>query len=164
MRQRCSIIQPLRAILLGMMLACVASAHDTGEAHDGNPPYAAKSSGTRVLTLDTVSIKMLMEESNLGRRDVEVGELILPVEFGAGAAHAHGSLEIFYVVEGVLGHEVNGKMHRLEPGDTGFVKPGDTIKHSVLSDGPVKAVVVWVPGGEADALVEHAGFVEKPIE
>ena len=34
----------------------------------------------------------------------------------------------------------------------GVVKPGDEGMHRVLSDGPVKALVLWVPGGESDRI------------
>lgn len=137
--------------------------HATTEA--GTPSgYAAASHGTRNLHLGDVIIRMLADASNLDRDDVEVGELTLPVEYGEGAAHSHGSLELFYVIDGVLGHEVNGRMERLEPGMLGFVKPGDSVRHSVLSAVPVKAVVIWVPGGEADRLVEHSGFTVKPAD
>lgn len=160
---------PLHRVLgatLALLLPGAVLAHGTEDhshATPGGPGYAASSTGTRSLTLGPVSIKMLAEAANLGRGDVEVGELILPLESGASPPHQHGSLEMFYVVEGVLGHEVNGTPHRLEPGDLGIVRPGDTVKHAVLSDVPVKAVVIWVPGGEADRLIEHAGFVATPL-
>ncbi|MEQ8233835.1 MAG: cupin domain-containing protein [Gammaproteobacteria bacterium] len=127
------------------------------------PAYPAATRGTRELVAGPVTIRMLIEQANLGHAGVEVGELELPVAYGEGAAHAHGSLEIFYVVEGILGHEVNGVAHRLEPGMAGFVKPGDRVRHAVLSEEPVRAVVIWLPGGEADRLVEHAGFASRPL-
>jgi mannose-6-phosphate isomerase-like protein (cupin superfamily) len=136
-------------------------------AHDDSDPaaaYDAVSRGTRKLVLGPVTIKMLLEASNLGRGDVEIGELTLPVGYGDSSVHAHGSLEIFYVVEGILGHEVNGKLYALNPGDVGFLNAGDQIRHSVLSEEPVKALVIWVPGGEAEALIKHAGFKSEPIE
>ncbi len=142
-------------------------AHGDEAASESTTPavtYNAASSGTRNLSLGPVTIKMLLDESNLGRRDIEVGELFLPVSYGEGEVHPHGVLEIFYVVEGIMGHEVNGKAHTLNPGDVGFVNPGDKVKHSVLSDMPVKAVVIWLPGGEADALVKHVGFKSENIE
>ncbi len=138
--------------------------HTTSKHAKSNVAYNAASSGTENLVLGPVTIRMLLDESNLGRSDIEVGELNLPVEYGEGESHPHGSLEIFYVVEGILGHEVNGKTYRLNPGDLGYVNPGDTVRHSVLSDVPVKAVVIWLPGGEADTLVEHAGFKREKIE
>ncbi|HZD04831.1 MAG TPA: cupin domain-containing protein, partial [Longimicrobiales bacterium] len=79
-------------------------------------------------------------------------EITLPVGSSPAAGHRHGAMEIFYVVEGVLGHVVNGEELRLEPGMVGVVKPGDSVIHRVLSDVPVKALVLWVPGGEADRI------------
>lgn len=150
-------------LLLLMSATSVTVADGTGHHHKPvtlGETYDPVSRGTRNLVVGPVTIKMLLESSNLGRQDIEVGELSLPARFdpGENAGHAHTSLEIFYVVEGVLGHEVNGKLSTLKPGDIGFVHPGDTIRHSVLSDVPLKALVIWVPGGEADRLIEHAGF------
>jgi quercetin dioxygenase-like cupin family protein len=150
-------------VYAGAALAHGEEGHDAGAAAD-HAPYDARSAGTRTLALGGVTIRMLVEAGNLGSNAVEVGELFLPLAYGEGDAHQHGNLEIFYVVEGVLGHEVNGKVHRLQPGEVGFVKPGDEVRHAVLSEVPVKAVVIWVPGGEADALVEHAGFEVLPAD
>jgi mannose-6-phosphate isomerase-like protein (cupin superfamily) len=149
--------------LLLMTAAATVVADGAGHKHEPATPvvaYDPVSRGTRNLVVGPVAIKMLLEASNLGREDIEIGELTLPANFdpGENAGHAHASLEIFYVVDGVLGHEVNGKMSTLKAGDIGFVRPGDTIRHSVLSDVPMKALVIWVPGGEADRLIEHAGF------
>lgn len=160
-------LAPMLTLVALTALPLAGFAH--GDApHEGDvvagAAYDPKSTGTRKLVLGPATIRMLADASNLGRGDIEVGELYLPVEIGEVAAHQHGSLEIFYVVEGVLGHEVNGVAHTLNPGDLGFVKPGDSIKHAVLSDVPVKTLVIWVPGGEADALIEHAGFTAVPIE
>jgi len=126
--------------------------------------YDPKSTGTRKIALGDVTIRMLIDKTNVGRDDIEIGELIIPVGSPDSVSHAHGSLEIFYVVEGILGHEVNGRPYTLNPGEIGYLKPGDKVIHRVLSDLPVKALVIWVPGGESDSLVEHAGFVEVPWE
>ena len=152
------------AITLGLSSSCVFANSDVTASENTTPAatYNAASSGTRNLTLDPVTVKMLLDASNLGRSDIEVGEVLLPISYES-TVHPHGVLEIFYVVEGIMGHEVNGKAHTLNPGDVGFVNPGDKVKHSVLSDMPVKAVVIWLPGGEADALVEHAGFKSEKI-
>lgn len=151
-----------------MIYAVAALAH--GEAASGQVKGASGENydpvvhGTRKLALGEVTIRMLIDASNVGRGAMEIGELVLPAGSPASAPHAHGSLEIFYVVEGILGHEVNGKPFTLNPGDVGYVKPGDQVVHRVLSEGPVKALVIWVPGGEADALIEHAGFAEVPLD
>jgi mannose-6-phosphate isomerase-like protein (cupin superfamily) len=95
---------------------------------------------------------MLLDESNLGTDDVEVAEITFAVGPSPTTGHRHGATEIFYIIEGVLGHVVNGVEHRLEPGMAGVVKPEDEIMHRVLSDTPVKAVVLWVPGGEGNRI------------
>jgi mannose-6-phosphate isomerase-like protein (cupin superfamily) len=135
-------------IAVGWFWGCVAAL--SAQQPDG---YARSSAGTRQLTLGGgLSIKLLLEAGNLGSSELEVAEITFPVGANAPTGHRHGSTEIFYVVEGVLGHVVNGTEHRLEPGMVGVVKPGDSVIHRVLSDVPVKAVVLWVPGGEANRI------------
>lgn len=115
--------------------------------------YARSSTGIRELTLGSGTvIKMLLDASNLGAGDVEVAEITFPAgAANPSAGHHHGATEIFYIIEGVLGHVVNGQEYRLEPGMVGVVKPADEVMHRVL-EGPVKAVVIWVPGGEGNRI------------
>jgi quercetin dioxygenase-like cupin family protein len=131
---------------LGLILVCAAAV----EAQAGGD-YARATSGTRSLTLASgTAFRMLLDETNLGSGEIEMAEITLPAGTST-AAHRHTSIEIFYVLEGVLGHVVNGVEYRIEPGMVGVVKPGDDIAHRAL-DGPVKALVVWVPGGEGDRV------------
>ena len=113
--------------------------------------YVRSSAGIRMITNDSgKTMKMLLDATNLQSDEIEIAELIIPVGATPSPTHQHGSMEIFYVVEGILGHIVNGEEHRLEPGMVGVVKPGDEVLHLVLSEGPVKTVVMWVPGGESE--------------
>ena len=92
--------------------------------------------------------KLLLDESNLGGKELDMAELTLP----AGEvvpSHHHGSVEIFYVLSGTLGHEVNGEMHMLTPGMVGVVRPEDAVRHVVPKGGDVKLLVIWAPAGEA---------------
>ena len=128
------------------MLVSASVAHAQGSA-----AYSPSSSGTRTLTLGSGTvIKMLLDASVLGTDAVEVAEITFPAGASSGG-HRHGAIEMFYVVEGVLGHVVNGVEHRLEPGMAGVVKPEDQVEHRVL-EAPLKVVVVWVPGGEGDRI------------
>lgn len=121
--------------------------------------YARESRGTRWLEGPGVKIKMLVEASNFGSAEVEVAELTLSQSSGE---HRHTSHEILYVLDGVLDHVVNGETHRLEPGMVGVVKEGDVVVHRVVSTTPVKALLVWAPGGEADRLAKL--FKTRPVE
>jgi quercetin dioxygenase-like cupin family protein len=114
--------------------------------------YARSSTGVRQVTLGSGTvIKMLLDASNLGTGEIEVGEITFPAVSSPTAGHRHGATEIFYIIEGVLGHVVNGVEHRLEPGMVGVVKPADEVMHRVLV-APVRAVVIWVPGGEGNRV------------
>ena len=90
---------------------------------------------------------MLMDATTLGGSEVELGELTLPAKLDSGE-HAHGSVEVFYVISGELEHVVNGKSQLLKPGMVGYVRPPDKVIHRVPGDTPVKTLVIWAPGGE----------------
>ena len=126
--------------------------------------YAVASSGTRLLEKGDIDIRMLLEASNLGGQEIEIGEITLPTSYGQGGDHFHGKMEIFYVLSGRLGHTVNGKAHVLEPGMVGVARVNDSVAHAVLSDEPVKALVIWLPAGEADRLLDEFGYSESTLE
>ena len=130
--------------------------------------YQPIGSGIRWLVKPDVFIKTLVEKSNYGNGDVEVAELHIPRVPKAGQVvqgleHTHRSTEIFYVISGRMGHIINGRKHIIEPGQVGIVHAGDKIIHTVEGDEPVKAIVIWVPGEEADNLVNNMGFDVQPI-
>jgi quercetin dioxygenase-like cupin family protein len=159
-----------RVAVLALSLVSIAGAVRSARAQQPQPPpaaaaatssYARASAGTRWLEGPGVAIKVLVEASNFGGAEVEVAELTLQPG-GSAATHRHGSHELIYVLEGTLDHVVNGETHRLEPGMVGVVKQGDTVAHKVASTGPVKAVLVWAPGGEADRLAKM--FKARPVD
>lgn len=124
--------------------------------------YQKATSGTRVLEAPSgLTIKMLVEAANLGGDEVEVGEITIPAHSEPQRGHAHHAVEILYVLSGTLEHVVNGESHVLSPGMVGIVRPGDEVMHRVPGDLPVKALVIWAPGGEAARLAP--GFKERRI-
>lgn len=150
-----------RARRVFLLSALLAASHAASVASQ-SPEYEKSVSGTRLLKgAGGLVIKMLVEESNLGSSEIEVGEITFPVG-AVGGDHLHESIEVFYVLSGIMGHVVNGKSHRLEPGMVGIVRPGDRVAHKVLSDTPVRAVVIWAPGGEASRLARF--FEVEPLE
>ena len=107
-----------------------------------------------------LTIKMLLEAADLGGTELEIGEITFPPGPVPMRGHRHGAVEIFYVLEGELEHILNGTPHRLGPGMVGVVRPGDEVIHGVVSATPVKALVIWTPGGEADRIAP--GFTVQP--
>ena len=99
--------------------------------------------------------KLLLDASNLGGKELDMAELTLP----AGEvvdSHHHGAVEIFYVLSGTLGHEVNGELHMLTPGMVGVVRPEDAVRHLVPKEGDVRMLVIWAPSGEAQKYFGRA--------
>jgi hypothetical protein len=47
---------------------------------------------------------------------------------------------------------VTGESVELQPGMVGVVRRGDEVVHRIVGDHPVKALVIWVPGGESDRI------------
>ena len=142
---------------------CTATA--IAAENDDEQQYAIATSCTRWLDgPGGVKIKMLVEHSTLGGDEVEIGEITFPAGYKKSPRHRHGQVEIFYVRSGRLGHEVNGVKKVIESGMVGIVRPGDRVVHSVESDEPVHALVIWTPRGEAEALINAGIFKARPIE
>lgn len=98
------------------------------------------------------TLRLMLDQSNLGA-EVSLGEMTFPPNSNSGE-HAHGAIEVFYVVSGELEHVVNGKSQLLKPGMSGFVRPPDKVIHKTGPAG-AKVVVVWVPGEEAGRIASR---------
>jgi|TARA_B100000315_G_C14448109_1_gene527792 quercetin dioxygenase-like cupin family protein len=156
----------MRALLYGtaaLLLCVTAWSIKQGFAHGADTKLQITGDGTDLLTFEGAEIKMLVDQSVLPEGEVEIGILYLPVGYDSSGEHQHGSTEVFYVMEGRLIHRLNGEVHILEPGTIGIVRKGDEIDHGVDGDVPVKALVVWVPGGEVDRLID-IGFESTPLD
>ena len=133
-----------RRIAVGLLATTIAT---TLAAQQGPPP-----SPTGVPTFRSPTgtvLKLMLDDRNVGG-DVTVGEITFPPNSDSGD-HAHGAIEMFYVVEGELEHVVNGRSEILKPGMTGFVRPPDKVRHKVGPAG-ARAIVIWVPGEEGKKI------------
>ena len=130
-----------------VLLACSAA---TAAAQSGKTGETYRSPGGTTL-------RLMLDESNVGP-EVSVGELTFPPNVDSGD-HAHGAIEMFYVLSGQLEHVVNGKSYILGPGMTGYVRPPDKVRHKTGPEG-AKVVVVWVPGDEAKKIA--ARWTKEP--
>ncbi len=95
-----------------------------------------------------IGFKILVDAANLGGEETRIAELTFPAGY-AGQSHLHEAIEIFYVLSGQFGHEVNGVGGTLTAGDIGIVKPGDTVAHSVIGNAAAVVLTIWLPGGSA---------------
>lgn len=114
-------------------------------AQSGHQTYASPSGTT---------LRVLLDQMKLGGAEVDIGEITFPPGADSGD-HAHGATEIFYVLSGELEHVVNGRSELLKPGMIGFVRPPDKVRHKVPGTEPVKALVIWAPGGEAGRITKN---------
>src|SRR5215213_3333616 len=83
---------------------------------DAAAPQPEKS-GATYRSPSGATLRLMLDDSNVGP-DVSVGELTFPPNANSGE-HAHGAIEIFYVISGELEHVVNGKSEFLKAGMVG---------------------------------------------
>jgi quercetin dioxygenase-like cupin family protein len=132
-----------RALTIAAILALSLGSSGRAQADKQGVTYRAPSGAT---------LRLILDSTNVGS-EISLGELIFPPNSDSGE-HAHGAIEIFYVLSGELEHVVNGKSQLLKPGMVGYVKPPDKIRHKTGSAG-AKVVVMWVPGAEAGKIVSR---------
>jgi len=149
-------------LTLGLILAPLASgAEPSGAASSAPQPYAYATNGIKdhIPGGGGSEWKLLLNESNLGGKEIEMVEVSLAAGTTVGS-HTHGSLEVVYVLSGTYDHEVNGKRYELTPGMVGIVRPGDHVRHLVPKSGPAKLLIMWVPGGEAAKVLRQPKGVD----
>jgi quercetin dioxygenase-like cupin family protein len=134
-------------ITVAVLLVCAAA---SAAAQSGKTGETYRSPGGTTL-------RLFLDDSNVGP-EVSIGELTFAPNSDSGD-HAHGAIEMFYVVSGELEHVVNGKSYVLGPGMTGYVRPPDKVRHKTGPAG-AKVVVVWVPGDEAKKIA--ARWTKEP--
>jgi quercetin dioxygenase-like cupin family protein len=131
-------IVPIAAVLV-TLLSAAGAGQDTPQ-------------GVTYRSAGGTTLRLMLDDSNLGA-EVSLGEITFPPNSDSGD-HAHGAVEVFYVLSGELEHVVNGKSQILKPGMAGYVKPPDQVRHKTGPAG-AKAVVVWVPGEEARRIASR---------
>ena len=137
---------------LGLAAGFAAGRSTAATAQPADLGRFASTSGTE--------IELLLSESNLGGGEIQIGEITWPPGANSGN-HPHGATEIFYVLEGELEHVVDGVSQLLGPGDLGFVRPPSEVNHITSPDGgPVRALVIWAPGGEGTRIVGNWERIE----
>jgi len=155
----------VRSVTPYLLTAALFVAVVPGASGQAEVEYERASSGTRWLEPSAPGgplLKVLVEPSILGGTEVSLAEIeFAPTGDGTPPAHVHGSVEVFYVLSGILDHVVNGESHLLGPGMVGIVRPGDRVSHGVRSHEPVRALVIWAPGVEVERIAPL--FRERPI-
>ena len=133
----------LASVLLSAVYIVVSAGTASAQPSPQGATYRAPSGAT---------LKLILGDSTVGPA-VSMGELTFPPNQDSGE-HAHGSIEILYVLSGELEHTANGVTTLLTPGMTGYVKPPDKIRHKTGAAG-AKVLVIWVPGEEANKIISR---------
>jgi len=98
--------------------------------------------------------KVLIDEQLGGTKDVTIAELTIPPGVDV-PDHVHQSTEIFYILSGELEQTSDGKVQKLTVGMACLVPANSTTHHKVTSKEPVRALVIWAPGGEEKRITEQ---------
>ncbi len=99
-------------------------------------------------------ITVLIDEKLGGTKDVSIAELVIPPGVDV-PDHIHQSTEIFYILSGELEQTSEGKVQKLTSGMACLMPANTTTHHKVTSKEPVRALVIWAPGGEEKRITEH---------
>jgi len=99
-------------------------------------------------------IKVLIDEQLGGTKDVTVAELTIPPGVDV-PDHVHQSTEIFYILSGELEQTSDGKVQKLTAGMACLVPANSTTHHKVTSKKPVRALVIWAPGGAEKRITDR---------
>lgn len=93
---------------------------------------------------DTVNRRLIGPE-NVGARNVEV--VLGVIEKGRGALpHAHPGIEqVCYLLQGRARAEVGGEVCELQPGDSCYFPADLPHVFTVVSDEPVRVLVIYTP-------------------
>ncbi len=160
-RSRATILAVLSS---GMIAAALGADSPEHPVTDSKLTYAYATNGVVDNHSDSRgnTWKLLLDKSNLGGNELEAAELTMPAGTNVGS-HTHGSVEVIYVLSGVYGHEVNGKLYLLKPGMVGIVRPGDHVRHLVPKTGPTKVLIIWAPPGEAARVFRPGGVAPEPV-
>jgi quercetin dioxygenase-like cupin family protein len=134
----------------------------------GTLDYDPQPAPTRLLRLaadgnpELVKIRVLAERCVLGSSEIEVAEVTQqPYRQPEHVPyHFHASHELWYVLEGTLRHEFKNPRatYHYKPGQVAIVRAGDHVKH--IAETPLRAVVVWAPGGEVNRLAQSPLWTE----
>jgi mannose-6-phosphate isomerase-like protein (cupin superfamily) len=66
--------------------------------------------------IELPNLNLPLDEATLGGKELEMAEITFPTGT-VDDKHQRGSVEIFYVLSGKFGHEVNGELHWLTRGN-----------------------------------------------
>lgn len=102
--------------------------------------------------------KRLVGPETVGAKQLEV--LVGHIQKGKGALpHAHPDIEqVCYMLEGRAVAEVGGQSRELHPGDCCFFPAGAMHSFTVVSEEPVRVLVIYSPPYE-----ERADRVVRPV-
>jgi mannose-6-phosphate isomerase-like protein (cupin superfamily) len=118
------------------------------------PRYEKAPDARGCRALGPVLLWPLVDSAALGGSEVEVARLVFPPGWDStGTGHRHGRVELLYILKGRLDHVVNDTSHLLDAGRIGIVRPGDRVRHRVVSAEPVELLAIWGPGGELGRIL-----------
>ncbi|MCU1459755.1 MAG: cupin 2 protein [Actinomycetia bacterium] len=113
----------------------------------------------RSLTLGTQALRILSEGT--GVHDVAIVDTVLPPGSGSGRHVHHGHEEAFFVIEGTVRLEVDGREVDAGPGGFALAQRGQVHAFSNESDTDARMLAVYAPASAVGYLDELAEIVRS---
>lgn len=145
---------PRYAVAGGTIALLTLATTSTRAEEDSQRFVHPKQTTTYIEPQSKSTIRVLIDEHLGGTKDVSVAELVIPPGVDV-PDHIHQSTEIFYILSGELEQTSESKVQKITAGMAALVPANTTTHHKVTSKKPVRALVIWAPGGEEQRIVEH---------
>ncbi|HXG89268.1 MAG TPA: amidohydrolase family protein [Vicinamibacterales bacterium] len=112
------------------------------------PSYRAPATSTArtLVSPSGVSMRVLVDQTDVRGSEVEIVELTFPANSDSGE-HRHAVTETFYVLDGEIDQVINGTPVKLTRGMSASIRATDQVRHKSGPNG-AKVLVTWAPGGE----------------
>ena len=99
-------------------------------------------------------VTILIDQHLGGTTELTLGYLVVPPGVDV-PDHIHQSTETFYILSGEMEQTSEGQVQTLTAGMACLVPANTTTRHTVKSEDPVHALVIWTPGGEEERITKE---------
>ncbi len=139
---------------LAAILAGLVSMVPTVLAEEVSRFVRPEQATTYIDPVTKTEVTILIDQHLGGTTELTLGYLVVPPGVDV-PNHIHQSTETFYILSGEMEQTSEGKVQTLTAGMACLVPANTTTRHTVKSEDPVHALVIWTPGGEEERITKE---------
>ena len=143
-----------RWMSLAVILAGLVSVVPTALAGEVSRFVRPEQATTYIDPVTKTEVTILIDQHLGGTTELTLGYLVVPPGVDV-PNHIHQSTETFYILSGEMEQTSEGKVQTLTAGMACLVPANTTTRHTVKSEEPVHALVIWTPGGEEERITKE---------